>query len=114
MSIPYYTKGDDTPLLLQATTDGSTAFNLTGATLETTFRKSDGSELVIANGSHSITSAANGQYQVNWTAANTLTLKAEERAVFKTKITQASIVTTIWFDGVLEIREKKVNQQRAL
>lgn len=111
MSLPYYTKGDNAPLLLKATTDGLTPWNLTSASLETSFIKKDGSALVIANADHTISSATAGEYQVNWTSANTLTLKADPKSVFKTKITQSGVITTIWYDGVLEIRESEVGKQ---
>lgn len=111
MSLPYYTKGDNTALLLKATTDGLTPWDLTAATLETSFIKKDGSALVIADGDHTITSASAGEYQIDWSSANTALLKADPKAVFKTKITQSAVITTIWYDGVLEIRESEVGKQ---
>lgn len=111
MSIPYYTKGDNSALLLKATTDGTTPWNLTGATLVSTFEKWDGGTIVIANGDHSVTSAANGEYQINWDSTDTELLKAREKAVFKTEITQSGTTHTVWFDCVLEIRESKISKQ---
>jgi len=111
MSLPYYTKGDNTPLLLKATVDGLNPWNLTSATLETTFKKWDGGELVIADADHTITTAASGEYQVDWTSAQTVLLMAENATVFKTKITQSGVITTIWYDKILDIRESKAGKQ---
>lgn len=110
-SLPYYTKGDNSALLLKATTDGTTPWDLTGATFSTTFEKWDGGDLVIADGDHSITSAANGEYQINWDENDTVLLKSREKVVFKTEITQTGVTHTLWFDCVLEVRESKISKQ---
>lgn len=105
------TKGDNTPLLMTATTDGSTAFNLASAQLTTYFLKSDGTEITFASTSHSITNQTTGQYQLNWTAAETAQLQAGDNIKFRTKVEQASTTTSVWFDGALRVRESGISSQ---
>lgn len=119
ISLPIYlwastgtvTKGDSAPLLMTATTDGTTAFNLASAELTTYFLKSDGTEITFASTAHSITNATTGQYQLNWSASETALLKAGDNIKFRTKVYQGGTYTTVWFDGVLRVRESEISSQ---
>ena len=106
----YYTKGDNIPLTLIAKLN-NVIIDLTGASLETTFKKTDGGTLVITNSDHYIGIAIEGQYRLILSSAQTLDILAESPAMFKTVITNGASKTTIWFDNQLNIRDPDIKKQ---
>lgn len=90
-------RGEDPTLTITVTTDGSTGFNLTGATMETRFqKKSPGQELILANSAHTLDgdqSTNPGKFTLALTADQTETLKIGEDLVVVIAATISSAVT---------------------
>jgi len=99
------TRGENPTLTLTAQA-GSSAFNLTGATsITTTFKKADGTELVVPYASHAVVTAADGIYTCQIPAADTATLLVGEAQTFFSKITIAGKDYYVWYDGLLNVRD---------
>ena len=99
-------RGEDPTLTLTATTDGSTGFSLTGATLETRFQKKvQGQELILANSAHTIDGDQGsnpGKFKLALTAAQTETLKLGEDLRVVVAATISNKVTK--FDITIEVK----------
>lgn len=109
--LPYITIGDPFTLSCTATTNGTTAWDLTGATFETKMLNADGTELTIDTDAHAILVAASGTFTIAGTAVQSALLKADPDATFKTEITQSGETKTLWFDKALNIRKASIAEQ---
>lgn len=94
------TQGDVVTLSLTAKTDGTTLFNLTGATFESYIYNEDNEIVTIANGDHTAAadqSTDTGEFTIDLDATQTASLKLGKRELV-TKVTQGPTVTH--FHGV--------------
>jgi len=102
------TRGEAPTLSLTAMNDDD-PLDLTGASLQTKFKREDGMELVIGNSAHTIVSAAAGTYTVTLTAAQTATLAIGRDRSFVTIATISSKDNYVWFDRLLTVRSPDVS-----
>lgn len=105
------TQGEAPTLTLTATTDGSTAFDITGASIQTKFEKSDGTELTVDNSAHSIITAASGIYTVDLTAVQTALLKVGDEISIVSILTISAKEYYVWYDGSLRVRSATIKDQ---
>lgn len=99
------TQGDDVTLRLQATNGEGTALDLTGATLTTYLAKTDGTQLEISNGSHTLENQATntGWFTVSISAALTATLQRGTNQDIITKIVQSGLAMHVHGEEVLTV-----------
>lgn len=106
-----FVKGDTVTVQLtcQTGTNGS-AFNLTGATLETHLIADPGdAEITIPNSQHTVTNAASGQFTVTLSAAVTAQLLSGKGLPVLTKITQGAQITQFRADGILNVLSNRLS-----
>ena len=90
-------RGEDPTLTITVKSDGTTGFNLTGATMETRFlKKGDKTELILGNGVHTLDadqSANPGKFTLALNSTDTESLKLGKPLKIIISVTISSKVT---------------------
>lgn len=99
--------GETPTLTITVTTNGVTGFDLSGATMETTLKNADDTNLVLADGVHILDpdqSANPGKFTVAITAIQSALLKVGNGQTFLVKATITSKDYFFYGDRLLNIR----------
>src|ERR1041385_7516708 len=98
-----FTQGDQITLHLKARNQ-----DLTGASLTTVFKKTDGTDLSIANSAHTIDSdqiANKGKFTLALAEADTQQILAEDGGSMLTKVVQGSDIIHFHGKGILTVKK---------